>query len=211
MGIKTIEKFYLTKEEAQRILKVKGDLKGATIKGVNSYIFLKEGKEKLEDLEKRLLELRITQNMRNISSFKWYPISVVTIVTLLAMEIFGWDESVIFDIGYKAMSFSRLARVLMRYLADRNLYSGGGQKFFRQQVNIGEIDTIEYDKEKKILITRLKNFNKFHPIIYEYMKGFMLRVTETSLQLKGAKIEQIKSIFRGDPWDEFKITWESIA
>ena len=203
-------KVKITKEEIDRIMKIKGHIKGSIFQGFYYYVLDKKGKEGVEKVKKRLKELgpSFDLDLEKIDSFKWYPHSIATIVCLAILEVFDWNEEVAYDMGYHNLSHSSLARMLLRYFVTEKSFTKHNMKYWKRQVDYGEIETVETNNEEKYSITRIRSFKKFHRVVYLYTMGFMARVMELTMNVKNAKVEQTKCLFWGDPYDEFKTTWE---
>jgi hypothetical protein len=200
-------KVKITKEEANEMMKVKGDIRGAVFKAFYSYIIDKKGEEGVRAVEKKLKELGHPLDLENIKSFQWYSQAFAAIVCLVILETFDWDESAALDMGYNGPLFSTAAKLLVKYFTTPEKGFRQIPKVWRQHVNFAEPKIFKYNKEKKYSLFRIEGYKKFHPVVYEYMKGFILRFTELLLNVKGAKIKQTKCLFWGDPYDEFRVTW----
>jgi hypothetical protein len=200
-------KVKLTKEEADRIMKIKGNVIGAVFKGYEDYIKEYFGKEGITKVEKKLEEIGYPLSFKKISSFRWYPEAHACITCLAMLDVFDLDESKAFDIGYYAPSKSILARLLIRYFRTIETTVENFPKYFKKHVDFAEMKCNDFDPKKRVAYWRIINFKKFHPIVYEYIRGYLTRITEMTTNTKNVKVEQTKSLYNNDPYDEFKITW----
>ena len=201
-----MEKVKITKEEIDRIMKVKGRISGAVFKEYYHFILERKGEKGVREVEKRLKELGYSINFKKASTFKWYPMAFSCVVLLVVVEVFGEDISVSFDIGYEAPSYSLIAKLLMKYVSIEKIVKES-QKYWRKYIDLGNLKCADFNKEKKYTVMRLENFRKFHEVTYAYIKGFFVRIFEMVTKSKNVKIEQTKSLFKNDPYDEFKINW----
>jgi hypothetical protein len=200
-------KIKLTKKEADRIMKIKGNTIGAILKTDYQFILNKKGKEGVKKVEERLKELGCPINFKKISSFKWYPESKGCLAMLVMLEVFGWDESKASDLGYNAPFDSPVTKFMIGSLLDVEKVFQNTQKYWHRFADFGEMKYTEYNIENKYGILRIENFKKYHPTVEIYINSFLLRLFEILTKSKKVKVEQTKSLFNNDPYDEFKITW----
>ena len=142
-------KIKLTKEEIERIMKIKGDIRGAVFKAFYSYVIDKKGEEGVERVEKRLEDLDYSFDLEGIKSFQWYPQAFAVVVCLVILEVFDWDESAAFDIGYNGPLFSTAAKLLVKYFKTPERGFRQVPKIWRQHVNFAEPKVFKYNKEKR--------------------------------------------------------------
>lgn len=80
--------------------------------------------------------------------------------------------------------------------------------FWKRYFDFAEMRCVDSDRSKHFAIFRIEGFKKFHPAFYTYMRGYMTKLSEMAVKGKKVKVEQTKSLYNNDPYDEFKITWE---
>jgi hypothetical protein len=199
-------KIKLTKEEADRLMKTKGNISGSVLKATHQFILDKKGKKGVEMLEKRLEELGYPPKLKEISSFKWYPYAYSILSVLVVMELLDWDESKAFEMGYAVPSYSTFAKLVMKYISVERMFEDA-PKYWRKYFDFGEVKFTKIDKEKKLAVARLDNFRAPHLFEYELIRGSLTRHLEMVTKSKNVKLELTKCILKGDSYDEFKITW----
>jgi len=200
-------KIKLTKEEAERIMKIKGNVIGAVFKSYEHLIKEVLGEKGIGMVEKKMKEANCPFEFKKISSFSWYPESHACIAALTMLEVFDWDESKAFDIGYDAPSHSILVKLLIRYFRSIETTVQNFPKYFKRHVDFAEMKCDQFYPDQKKAIWKIYNFKKFHPVVYEYIRGYLTKIAEMTTSSKNIKIKQTKSLFRNDPYDEFEITW----
>jgi hypothetical protein len=201
-------KVQLTKKEADRIMKLDNKTRGAQLHTLRNYIIDKKGKEGLRMVEKRLKELGYPLNLKEVSGYKWYQGPVDSFLILVILEVFNWDESKAFEIGYDSLiGDSLVLKLLMSRLLSLKTAFKNAQKFWNYFSTTGEVKFTEYDIEKKCAIIRVNIVGKIHTAECKYIRGVLTKVTEILANNKNVKVEEIKCLFNNDPYDEFKITW----
>jgi hypothetical protein len=199
-------KIKLTKEEADKMMKVKGNVTGTIYQADYRLILERGGEEKVREVEKKLEELGYPIKLKETSSFKWYSEAHACLVYLSMLEVFDWDESKTFEIGYNVPSFSTLTKLLMKYLSVERLIKEASNTW-KKHFDFGEMKCTKFDEEKKTGVLRVDGFKKFHPTLDLYIRGYITRLVEMAVKSKDVKVEQTKSLYEGDPYAEYRITW----
>ena len=201
-------KIQLTREEVQKIAKIKGNVHGSILKAYYQFIVDSIGEEGARKVEKRLAELDCDIKFKEAFSFKWYPKAYSSLICMAFLEIAGWDEKGAFKVGYAAPAYSVLTKLLMKYLSVERILKES-DRHWRQHFDFGEMKCVDYNEEKKTAVLRLYGFKKFHPTVYIYISGYLTRLIEMATKSKNVKVEQKKSLYNNDSYDEFVINWQS--
>lgn len=203
-----MSKIKLTKEEVQRIAKINGNVHGSILKAYYQFIIDNIGDDGAKKVEKRLKELGLKITFKDAFTFKWYPKAYSSLICIAFLEIAGWDEKDAFKVGYAAPAYSLLTKILMKYFSTERILQNANF-YWRKHFDFGEMKCVEYDKEKRYAILRLYGFKKYHQTVYIYILGYLTRLIEMTTKSKNVKVKQIKSLFSGDSYDEFKVEWKT--
>lgn len=198
----------ITKKEADRIMKIKGKIRGLVLTTLKNYIIAKKGDNAIKKVEKKMKEIGYPFSFKGLSSVGWYPVSTVTLVILITLEALNWGEKENFKIGYEAPITSLLAKLMLRAFPSLEIAFKVTPKFWRSYTNLGEMNWVKRDIKNKYAVLRLTNYPKFHPIIYEYFRGYLKRIMEIISKSRNVKVELTKSIYKENPFDEFTFTWK---
>ena len=95
----------------------------------------------------------------------------------------------------------------MKHLVSLKAVYRAASIIWPKNFDIGEMKYAEFSEEKRRAILCLYDFEKFHAIFYFFLAGFLTKAFEMVSKSKNVKVEQTKFILKGDPHDEFKITW----
>lgn len=197
----------LTKEEAQKILSIAGNVKGTIILTNVEFLRRKGGKEGVLKLKERLKELEVPIELDEIKHAKMYPEAISVLVVLLIKEILNLDEKGVFEMGQAAMKLSPIVKILTKFFLTLDVILEKAPEYWREYFDFGELEVPEYDKEKKYAVVRLKGY-KFHPLLCVYHMGYFYQVGKVASGAKEVKVQERKCVFRGDPYDEFYFTWQ---
>lgn len=198
----------LTKEKADKIMKVKGNIRGSVLKGYYQFILDKEGKNGVKKVEEKLKAVGYPLKLKEIDSFKWYPHSLSILLHLAILDVFEWDESKSFEMGYYGPVYSTITKFLMKYFNSLEASLKQSPKYWRKHFDFAQMSCSQHKKNKKYVIFELKGFKKFHPVAYTYTRGFLTKIMQLATKSKNVKVEQTKSLYNGDSYDEFKVTWQ---
>lgn len=194
----------LKKEEADRLMRIKGMTKGSEILTLGRYVEAKYGKKGLELLEKKMEELGYPLYFNQIRPAYWYSEGHNILAMIVAKEIFGWKD--LFDLGYQSPVFSFGAKVFIKFLP-LSLFCNKVPKIWRKFVDVGNLEIAELNEKEKYCIIRLSDY-MFHPEMCSYYAGFFLRMGELVIKGKKFRIEEIKCMYKGDPYHEYLVKWE---
>lgn len=191
------------KEEADKLMKVKGMTKGSEFLTLARYIETKYGKEGLEKLEKKMEELTYPCHFDEIKPAHWYPEALRVLTMIVAKELFGWQD--LFEFGYYSPTLSFGVKVFIKFLVPPGLCNQA-PKIWKKFFDVGVLE-VEATGEEKYVIIRLKNY-LFHPEMCRYFAGVFLRLDEYIIKSKKITIKEIKCIYMGDPYHEYLVKWE---
>ena len=200
-------KIKLTKEEADKLMKTEGETRGVVLKTLEDYILSKKGLGGIKKVEEKLKELGYPFEFKKVFSFSWQSAAFSNLVVLSMLEVFDWDDSRAFDIGYNALINSRIAKLMLEKIDTMEDSNNRTPKIWKTYSTVGEMKFVEYNEKKRHSTLRLKGYKKYHPVSYEYFRGFLTRVAEIITKSKKVKVDQTKSLFNGDSYDDFEFTW----
>ena len=138
------EKFKVTKEEAQQLARIPGNVKGAVILADLEYIRRKGGIKAQKIIQKRLRELGYNISLKDIRPMDLYPEALSVLIILLAKEVLGLDEDGIFEMGKAAPKLSIFIKLLTRFFASI-------RKCFNFVLKLYHFHLSSYSKPMKLL------------------------------------------------------------
>ena len=195
------------KEEAEKIVQIKGNVRGAIFQTHAIFIQRKRGEEGLRAVEKKTAELGYPVNCKKIKVGGWYPESLSVLIILVAKDLFNWTEKDIFEMGYSAPKYSFISKTLMAYFLSLKRFLVEVPKYWKKHLDFGELRVVEFDEAKKYIILHEKSY-KFHPIMCIYHAGYYQGITKYVVKSEKISIEETKCVFKGDPYHEYVIRWE---
>jgi len=197
----------IKKEEIEKIMQIKGNVRGGIIQADADFIRKRKGEEGLRAIEKKMAELGYPLNFDKIKFGEWHPESLSVLVILVAKDLFNWDRRDIFEMGNSVPKHSFLFKIIMRYFLSLRKIFGETPNYWKQHFDFGELEPHELNEEKKYMILREKGY-KFHPLMCLYHAGYYLRIAQFAIRSEKITIKETKCVFRGDPYHEYVIKWE---
>jgi predicted hydrocarbon binding protein len=197
----------MDKELAQKLMEIKGECRGITIKTDWDYIFRIKGREGVKKIEEKMAELGYPLKYEEIKTMDFYPIGYDAISILLIKEIFNFTEKDLENMGREETKSSLFFRLLIRYLISLKTFAKEVPKTWKKHYSIGDLQVSEIDDKNKYAVLKLKNFS-LHPEFCQILKGYF---AETLKILTGASeviCKETKCTFKGDPEHEFYLTWK---
>lgn len=195
----------LTREKAQKLMEIKGEARGITLKVDWDFVYLKEGKEGIKKLEAKMTELGCPMKYKQIKSMDFYPIGFDAVSMLSIKEIFNYDDKTLEKMGASVIKFSLLMKVFMKYFVSLRLIAEQMPNTWRRHYTIGSLEMPDFSKEKSYAILKLRDFS-VHPIYCIVLSSCFAKIAEMVTKSSVAW-EETKCSFRGDEYHEFLLKW----
>lgn len=191
----------LNKEEIDKLLEVKGEVKGVVFQTDGKYVLEKEGEEGLKKLEKRVKELGLPIDYKKGKALDSHPIGLRIISLLLIKDTFDWSNEEIRNMGYMAPTTSFIVKLLMRFFVTFKKFMNEVPRYWEKHYTVGELETVKLDDETKEAVIRLKDI-KFRPLFCLYLEGYYERLYQFIVGKEG-RCRETKCMFKGASYHEY--------
>jgi len=195
----------LTKEEAEKLMKTKGEIRGMALKVDWDFIIETKGEEGLKRVEARMAELSFPLKHREIKQMNFYPIGFGALSLLVIKEIFNFNDKDFEKWGASVVKFSLFMKIFMKYFGSLKLIAEQIPGMWQKHYTIGSLEMPEWSERKKYVILRERNF-KIRPFFCYIHKGYFTKVAEMVIK-SPITCKETKCMFRGDEYHEFLLTW----
>ena len=196
----------ISKKELEELKKIKGEVRGIVIKTYGKFILKEEGGGGLKKLEDTIAELGYPIKYRKIRITNFYPLELEAIMLTVIKRLFNYDDKKFQEMGrFESKADTMIIRFFMKYFVSLDTVTKAVSKMWRTYFTVGDIKTVELNKEKRYVILRIENFY-FIPILCENLKGYFQGITEMIVKSK-ATCEETKCVYRGDEYHEFLVRW----
>ena len=195
----------IIKEELDKLMEIKGKVRGAVFQTDAKNVLEKEGEEGLQKLEKRVKDLGYDIDYRSGKATDWHPVGLRIISLLLIKDTFSWSDAEIREMGKRAPKFSFLVKFIFKLFAPLRKLLKEIPTDWKEHYTIGEMEVPKFDEENKELIIHVKDF-KIDPVFCGYLEGYIERVL--LFVQHGVITKETKCMFRGDPYHEYTSKWQ---
>jgi len=194
----------ISREEFNKLMKIKGETIGIAIREHKKFILNQEGREGLKKVEDIISDIGYPE-YRNIKPRKFYPIGLYTLTLIVAKRVFNWDDEKFEEMGRFNAKMSLILRILMRFLVSLDVAAGKVPIMWRRYYTVGNLRTMEYDKEKRYVILRLEDFT-LHPFHCKLQAGYFSTIVQIIVK-DIVTCEETKCVHKGDEYHEFLLKW----
>lgn len=198
----------ITKELAKKLMAIEGEVRGETFKTDMSFILKEKGEEGIKRVEEEFERLGCPIKYREIKAMDFYPVGMRAFSLLVIKKTLNFDDEKIKEMGIFATKVSLIIKLFVKYFfSAEKVFFKEAPRMWRKHWNIGELEPVEFNQEKKYGIIRLKNFN-IHSIYCSYFKGYLSGVLQMLVKASQITCEETKCSFQGDEYHEYLIKWE---
>ncbi len=196
----------ISKEELEKLMKIKGEIRGVALKEVERFVREKEGEEGLKKLEKTMAELGYPIKYNEIKSMGFYKLSLKAILLITVKRLFNYSDEKFQEMGkFETKSSPMALRLFARYFISLDTAVKAVQKMWRVYYSTGILKVIELNKKEKYAILRLEDFRLIPPHC-ENLKGYFSGVLEMIIK-QDVTCEETKCVYKGDKYHEFLMKW----
>ncbi len=194
-------------EIADELKKFKGKVRGEAFRTRANFIRQKEGEEGIKRLENKMAQLGAPVKFDEIKPTEWVNEGVNSLCVPVAKEIFNWTEEDVFELGKFAFKTSFLTRSVLRYLVSLKTALKIIPKYWSSYYDFGSLQAGEFNEKEKYG-TIIKKGYKTHPLLCIQHRGYFFAAANLILGEKNVTVEEIKCVYKGDPYDEYIIRWK---
>jgi hypothetical protein len=193
----------ISQQEFDKLMKIKGEIRGLGFKTEAEFVLKEEGKEGLKKLENTMKELGFPYKKIKIMSF--YPLGLLAVALVVIKRLFNYDDKKFQEMGKFESKSSLIIRLFMKYFVSLDRIAKEAPRIWREYYTVGKFKVVEHDEDKKYIILRLEEF-MFHPILCQVLIGYFLSIIK--MVVKSEPIcEETKCLHCGDKYHEFLVKW----
>ncbi len=185
-----------------------GKIRGEIILDHIRYIEEKEGSAGLEKLKEKLTGIGVDIDFNNINPTDWISVNVSFLIIIIAKDLFRWSDEDVFAMGLFTPRFPLGLRILVQTVMIPEKLFRELPVYWRNIFNFGYLNPFDYNEDLQRAKISITEFQSPHPIINEYLKGFIKGLVDFMLKEKDISVEQTKSTHKGEDGDEYVIYWE---
>jgi len=196
-----------TKELVEKLMKIKGETRGMSLKDDAVYVLSKKGEVGLKKVEEELEKVGCPIKYEKIRSLEYYPIGWRAISLLALKKTFGWGDEEFRELGGFAPGNSIIVRVYTKFFHSIRKVAKVAPRIFEEYFTVGELVVPDYDEEKKYAITEVKGLN-LHPVFCRLLEGYLASVVNMVVKSEEVRGRETKCTFAGQDCHRFEVTWK---
>ncbi len=194
----------LTKELAEKLKKMEGEVRGVVFKTDLEFVLKEKGKEGLKKLKEKLKEIGCEIDYEKINPMGFYPLGLRIISLLAIKEVFNFNEEKIKEMGSSAPKLSLLIKLFVKFFFSIQKTAVQVPEIWKKHYTIGNLE-VEVNEEKRYVILRLKDFLG-HPIFCVYLEGYFSTISQIVVN-QPVTSQETKCPFKGGDFHEYLIRW----
>ena len=195
----------LTSEACEKLIQIKGHVRGAVFQTDAKFIKLQYGQEKLDQLKNTLHELGHPVEYDTIQPMEWYPLYRRVLSFKVMQDMFHWHDEDFMKMGNAAPKYSFIVKLLMKFFISAKTGVRHAPQYWTRHYDLGSLKVLEFNDEQRFSIIQLHDF-MVEPVYCVYLKGYFKRLFAFTLPKHIIRIKETKCMHRGDPYHEFNIT-----
>lgn len=196
----------LTKELADELMKIKGETRGFNLEHDTRWILKNWGEEGLKKVERKLKRVGYPIEYKKLKIMDFYPAGLRAISLLAIKEVFNLDKEGVRNVCAFHPKISLVMKLFAKYFYSIPVVMDQGPNIWKKYWTVGELVSVDYNKEKKHAIFRIKEFD-LHPTFCNCMEGYFKGAAVLVLRNREITCEETKCTFRGDEYHEFLLKW----
>ncbi len=198
----------LSREDAEQLLSVQGQVRGAAFETDAEYIRNRCGISGLKKVEAAVRDLGKELDYERVSSMEWMSLGLRALSLLVMKDVFGWSDGEIKAMGDAAPKHSFIVKLFMKFFVSPQVAFSHAPDYWTKHYDIGRLEAVSLDEEKRHAVIHLYEFT-VHPVYCKYLEGYFGRLFKFMFPKSNVMIEETSCVCNGDSCHEFLVDWEN--
>jgi hypothetical protein len=194
----------LMKEEADKLMEIKGEVKGVTFQTDAEFVKKNWGQPGIEKLKNELDRLGYPIDYETVKALEWYPMGLRILSLRVVKYLFGLDDQGIKSIGNNAPKVSFVIKMFMKFFVSIPATFAQAAGIWRKHYSLGTLEP-EVHEQEKYTIFYLRGIDVPAELL-RYIEGYLERVGEYLLG-PGVECNEIKDQSKERDY-VFRLTWK---
>jgi len=197
----------LTKETVKKLMATKAETRGVNLTNAAVFVAKKKGKEGVRKIEEALEEFGFPLEFGRVKTMDFYPAGYLPVIFLLMKQLFNWGDEDLRELCGFAVTSSLVVRVYMKFFHSAPQMAQKAPEIWREYFNVGELEVVDYDLEKKYAIFEIRNFD-LHKTFCTCVEGYLKNIMKLLLNPRKIFSQEVKCTFKGQSSHRFRVTWK---
>ncbi len=197
----------LSRKDAERLMKVKGQVRGAVFETDAQYILEKYGRAGLERLTRAMRDLDCQISYDDVSAMEWRSVGLRALTLRLMKGIFNWTDDDIRAMGDAAPKYSFIVKLFMKFFVSPAVAFSHAPEYWTKHYDVGYLEAVKLAEKERYAIVHLHDF-EVDPIYCRYLEGFFSRLFKYMYPRSRIGINETECMCEGGEAHEFRVNWE---
>ena len=196
----------ISKEEAKRIADIPGSIRGSAFLSDSENVKHMMGEEGVQKFLEAMEELGYSVGYGDIKAMEWYPIGLRVLAFVVLKNIFDWKDDDIRRMGDNAPKYSFIVKLMMKFFMSSEVAFSKAPEYWSKYYSIGTLEVGKFHESAREVHLYIKDFRTL-PLYCRFLEGFFRRLMQYLRPTDDVRCEEIKCVFEGEQYHEFKISW----
>ena len=197
----------MKKNDADRLMEIKGQVRGAVFETDAEYIRKRFGDDGIKRVQTALDELGCPISFEDVKSMEWLPLGLRAVSLIVIKDTFKWKDDDIKEMGDAAPKYSFIVKLLMKFFVSPRVAFSHAPEYWVKHYDIGRLEPVELDEATGNAVIHLYDF-KVHPLYCKYLEGYFQRLFKFMYPSSRIEIKEGKCMCKQDAFHEFIVTTE---
>jgi len=198
----------LKKIEADKLMEMNGQVRGAVFETDAEYIKNRFGDEVIKRVESALDKLGYPISYENVKSMQWLPLGLRALSLIVIKDVFNWNDEDVKDMGDAAPKYSFIVKLLMKFFVSPRVAFSHAPEYWVKHYDTGRLEAVELDEATGNAVIHLYDF-KVHPLYCRYLEGYFQRLFKFMYPNSRVEIKESRCMCKHDSFHEFLVTTEA--
>lgn len=198
----------LKKIEADKLMEMNGQVRGAVFETDAEYIKNRFGDEGINRVESALDKLGYPISYENVKSMQWLPLGLRALSLIVIKDVFNWNDEDVKDMGDAAPKYSFIVKLLMKFFVSPGVAFSHAPEYWVKHYDTGRLEPVELDEATGNAVIHLYDF-KVHPLYCRYLEGYFQRLFKFMYPHSRVEIKESRCMCKHDSFHEFLVTTEA--
>jgi len=198
----------LKKIEADKLMEMNGQVRGAVFETDAEYIKNRFGDEGINRVESALDKLGYPISYENVKSMQWLPLGLRALSLIVIKDVFNWNDEDVKDMGDAAPKYSFIVKLLMKFFVSPRVAFSHAPEYWVKHYDTGRLEPVELDEATGNAVIHLYDF-KVHPLYCRYLEGYFQRLFKFMYPHSRVEIKESRCMCKHDSFHEFLVTTEA--
>ena len=196
----------ITKEIADKIMTIDGEVRGVVFKTDGKFIEEEKGLDGLKKLENKLKELGYPISYSNIHTMNFYPMGLRVLSLLAIHETFNFCDEDLTRMGAQSPKFSLIIKLFAKFFTSISKTINQASMMWKKHYTVGNL-IAEANEDENWALIKLTDL-KTHPLFEVYLEGYLKTIVQMIVRGQvHCRITKSPNKNNKDKYTEYKLTW----